>query len=197
MAADSRTSVLTASLTATAAPQFTTAALLPVSDGFEYCYFTAPMVHEGRNNNGDIFSRAELASAWASIIGMPLDCDHDLSVDGIVGSFVDASFVNAAPGGVIQITAAINKTLYPQTAWKVESGILTGISMECLFERGEQNARGRQLHGVRFVGGGLTRMPADPLAIINQVAPHLLAASRRRRSLLLAAGLFAAERLAA
>jgi hypothetical protein len=149
-------------------------------------FFTADLVHEGRNDNGDVFTRAELVRAWPSLIGMPVDKDHDLKVDGVVGRVYDAELVDVDGVATVRIAGYIHAGYYPDVAWKVREGLVRGVSMECFFAHADYTAAGRVLHDVRFIGIGLTRLPADKRALIDRTAlradqaAQAAAAARRR-----------------
>lgn len=160
----------------------------PPVDPADCVYFACDLVHEGRNGNGDIFTRAEMERAWRTLIGKPVDKDHILGVDGAVGKIYDAKFdLDASGRAVIRVAGYVHARLYPDVAWKLLDGIVTGVSMECLFDMGEHTGGGRVLHGVHFVGLGLTRMPADDESHIDHLRESEVTASRDRRDLLLLA----------
>lgn len=142
-------------------------------------YFACDLVHEGANGNGDIFTRAEMERSWPTLIGMAVDKDHDMKVDGTVGQIYDAKYLIIAGRAVIRVAGYINSRFYPDVAWKLLSGVIKGVSMECFFEYGERRSEGRYLHGVQFIGMAVTRIPADSEALIDHLKDHEVTASRR------------------
>lgn len=160
-------------------------------------HFATDMVHEGRNDNGHIFLPDELRRAWETFRGTPLDDDHEFKIPAIVGGVYDAALIQKDNRLTLRVAGFIHARLHPQEAWLVESRIVTGISMECIFDRADRVKDGRILRNIRFIGAGLTRMPADPDCHIDRVSDlHLRAAATydtRRRALLMGVALEALE----
>lgn len=151
-------------------------------------HFVTDIVHEGRNDNGHIFLPDELRRAWETFRGTPIDDDHEFKIPAIVGGIYDAALVQRDNRLTLRVAGFIHARLHPQEAWLVESRIVTGISMECIFERADRVKDGRILRNIRFIGAGLTRMPADPDCHIDRVGDQQLRAAAaldaRRRALL-------------
>jgi hypothetical protein len=142
-------------------------------------YFSSDIVHEGRNGNGDIFTRQELERSWRSLVGKPLDCDHDMKVPAVVGQLYAARYDIVEGRAVVRVAGYIHQVFFPQVAWVVRNGIVNGISMECLFKSGQRTMQGRHLEGVNFVGAGIVRIPADGESLIDTVQESVTNASRR------------------
>lgn len=126
-----------------------------------------PLVHEGANLNGDIFLAAEMQASYETLVGTVLDKDHSQGIDQIVGRHYKAEYATENSKGVIYCDAYIYANLYPDVALKLEDGAIDGVSMETYFKWAERVSEGRILHGLTFVGAGLVRMPADPLARVT------------------------------
>lgn len=142
-------------------------------------YFACDLVHEGPNNNGDVFLYEEMEKSWKQLIGMAVDRDHIMTVDGAVGQIYDARFLRVTGKGVIRVAGFVNTGFYPEIGWKLRSGIVQGVSMECLFAQGQPSVLGRVLRGIRFIGMGLTRVPADDKSWIDNTRDSHVTASRR------------------
>lgn len=126
-----------------------------------------PLVHEGTNLNDDVFVSAEMKAGYKSLIGTQLDKDHRFGVDDIVGMHYAAKYDEVDGRGVINADAYVYAGLYPDIAVKISDGAINAVSMETHFEWAERTAMGRVLHGLKFAGAGLVRIPADPDARIK------------------------------
>jgi len=176
------------------------AALAGMAGAEDFLFFQAPLVYEGRNGNGDIFTRSELQLAYQTLIANPLDIDHEFTVKDACGKLFDAEFRVENGVACIWIVGGILADFdHGLLAKKLKHGIITGISMECLFQRGEQTLAGRILHGVKFIGAGLVRTPAESRARIpldSLSSQPLSFAAQQRRQALITAAANAAARLA-
>lgn len=123
-----------------------------------------PLVHEGKNLNGHIFTREEMAEAYETLIGTPIDLDHSQTINDVVGKHTDAEFKIEDGKAVIYCKGYIYADFYPELAAKLRDGVVTGISMETHYEWAERTADGMILHGLNFLGAGIVRTPADPKA---------------------------------
>jgi hypothetical protein len=133
----------------------------------ELFHLEYPLVHEGVNLNGDEFTQTEMASAYKTLIGTPLDKDHIKEIDAVVGMHYSSTLVTDADGLVIFAEAFIWADLYGDVVRKIVSGAINGVSMECNFAWAERTMSKRVLHDCNFIGAGLCRIPADPKARVS------------------------------
>jgi hypothetical protein len=150
-----------------------------------------PLVHEGINANGDEFIASEMTMAYKTLIGSPLDKDHDSNIDAIVGQHFDARLETDASGLVIWCEAFIWADLYPDVARKLECGVVDGVSMECKFAWAEKMLNRRVLHDCTFIGAGLVRLPADHKArVIVKKKPVAYSMEQRAAASMMAMAMY-------
>lgn len=129
-------------------------------------YFDADLVHEGPNANGHIFTAEEMRRSWQTLLGQPIDVDHEFTVEAAVGKVYAVRLVEESPLA-IRIAGFVSEEFYPELVWKMRNGIITGVSMECQFDSVTRTPRGTILHGVDFIGLGIVRVPADDNARVR------------------------------
>lgn len=150
-------------------------------------HLTYPLVHEGVNLNGDEFIAEEMEKAYHTLIGTPLDKDHNQDIDSIVGRHYDARLENQASELVIICDAYIYANLYPDIAIKLQDGSIDGVSMEARFAWAERTTDKRTLRGVNFIGAGLVRTPADHKArVAIKASPPKVSYSTKQIELVVA-----------
>lgn len=130
----------------------------------ELFHIEYPLVHEGANLNGDIWMASEMTMCYPSLVGTVLDKDHFKEIDAVVGMHYSSSLLTDAKGLLIFAEAFIWADLYPDVVRKLSSGAINGVSMETQFAWAERTVSGRILHECNFIGAGLCRVPADPMA---------------------------------
>lgn len=157
-------------------------------------HLTYPLVHEGTNGNGDEFIGEEIQKAYHTLIGTPLDKDHDQSIDSIVGRHYDAHIESDNGGLVIICDAYIYANLYPDIVIKLKDGSIDGVSMEAKFAWAERSQEKRTLHGVSFFGAGLVRVPADQKARVALKATASLMYTQEQQAMIVARVLRGLER---
>lgn len=143
-------------------------------DESDLLYLHYPLVHEGVNLNGDEFLAEEMHKAYKSLVGTPLDKDHGRLCDDVVGKHFSAELSQDNGKLAIFCDAYIYANLYPDLVVKLMDGAINGVSMETTFTSARRvSANVRQLLGLRFIGAGLVRIPADPEAILQvKAAKH-------------------------
>ena len=126
-----------------------------------------PLVHEGANKNQDVFTAREMKQSFHTLVDTPLDKDHSMNCDDIVGKHYNAEYAEEGGKGVIYCDGYIYAKFYPDLAAKLQDGAINGVSMETHFGWSERRTEGRVLHDLTFIGAGLVRVPADPKAIVS------------------------------
>ena len=165
--------------------------------------FTFILTHAGTNANGDHFTKGELETKHASIVGKKIDLKHSQSITDIVGGVISSEYT-LENGGAVQCVGElyVQDNPHASLAYKLlKKGIITQVSMECDYEEGEcsicgkrvksrsddcvhlKKYKGREyqgkkvyetLHNVTFTGLGLLdRAGADENAQIKSVASGL------------------------
>lgn len=137
--------------------------------------FNFILTSAGANQNNQFFVEDEIAQAdvYNSVIGEPINEDHEQSFHAIVGEVRTSSFIQAA-GGIpssIKCSGCVFANQYPRVAYKVYlgAGRWAAISMEAIPQPLEQVGKYLVVHNPKFVGAALVRFPACPHAQIDPI----------------------------
>ena len=129
----------------------------------------------GANANDQFFVEDEISvpEIYNSVIGEPLNEDHEQTFRAIVGNINESSFITAA-GEVpasIYCRGNIFADIYPAVAKKVRlgAGRWAAVSMEAIPNPLEMVGKYLIIHMPKFVGAGLVRFPANAYSQIDEV----------------------------
>lgn len=114
----------------------------------DFLYFIArALTANVPNANGDYFPEDELQKSYQSFIGKNLHLNHDADdVAKAVGKIIDAWFVKNEDDIYVVCLCKIDKTLHPELARNIETGIIDSVSMGCSCQECECSICGKKAH---------------------------------------------------
>ena len=129
----------------------------------------------GANGNDQFFVEDEICipDVYNSVIGQPINEDHEQSFHAIVGNITQSSFLEASEAmpSSIYCGGEIYSDIYPDVAKKVQRGAgrWAAVSMEAIPNPLEMVGKYLVIHMPKFVGAGLVRFPANEYSQIDEV----------------------------
>ena len=114
----------------------------------DFLYFRAKAIKADEpNGNGDYFPKVDLIASYQTFVGKGLFLNHDSDdLSKAIGKVLDSYPIEANGEFYIECLAKIDKKLYPEIARKVETGVLSKVSMGCGVERSTCNICGHVLY---------------------------------------------------
>jgi len=104
----------------------------------DFLYFVArSILADVPNGNGDIFPKDEVLKSYHTFVGKHIDLNHSTDPKDIIGKIVEAYPIEKEGKLYIEIVGKIDKKQYPDIARKIETKLMSDVSMEAIVESSE------------------------------------------------------------